>query len=133
MSTSDVLSTDLGDSKTLGKEAHGVFAFKEFSVLEAHSKKFQYRALLTCHYILKEFIISYNYQRNTFRYFLLFLIFCYYYYYFCFFMVAPTAYRGSQARGQTGATATGLYHSHSHGRSELCLQATPQLMAMPDT
>ena len=38
---------------------------------------------------------------------------------------------GSQARGRTGAVATGLYHIHN-SRSEPCLQPTPQLTAMPD-
>ena len=42
------------------------------------------------------------------------------------------AYGGSQARGCTGAAAAALYHSHSHGGSEMCLQSTPQLMTMPD-
>ena len=44
----------------------------------------------------------------------------------------PTAYRGSQTRGQIGAAATSLCQSHSNTGSELCLQPTPQLMAMPD-
>ena len=38
-----------------------------------------------------------------------------------FFMAAPTAYGGSQARGLIGAEASGLPHSHSSVRSELCL------------
>ena len=42
------------------------------------------------------------------------------------------AYGSSQARGLMGATAGGIGHSHSHARSELHLQATPQLMAMLD-
>ena len=37
-----------------------------------------------------------------------------------------------QARGQTGATAARLYHSHSNTRSELNLQPTPQLTGMSD-
>ena len=41
-------------------------------------------------------------------------------------------YGVSQARGQIGAVAAGLQHSHSNGGSELCLRPTPQLMAMPD-
>ena len=58
---------------------------------------------------------------------------------------ALAAYRGSQARGQTGATAAGLWlgvepelqllglhHSHSNARSQLSLQLTPQLTATPD-
>ena len=48
------------------------------------------------------------------------------------FRVAPVAYRVSQARGQIGATAASLYHSHSNVGSKPCLQPTPQLMAMPD-
>ena len=45
---------------------------------------------------------------------------------------APTAYGGSQARGLTGAVATGLRQSHSNAGSELRLRPTPQLMAMPE-
>ena len=49
--------------------------------------------------------------------------------FFFFFRVAYKAHGGSQARGQIGATAAGLHHSHSDARSELCLRPTPQLMA----
>ena len=41
------------------------------------------------------------------------------------------AYGSSQARGQIGATAASLYHSHSNVGSEPCLQPTPQLTATP--
>ena len=51
---------------------------------------------------------------------------------FCPFRAAPSAYGGSQARGLIGATAAGLYHSHSNTGSEPCLRPTPQLMATPD-
>ena len=51
---------------------------------------------------------------------------------FCFLRAAPAVYGSSQARDQIGATAAGLHHSHSNARSELHLQPTPQLMAMPD-
>ena len=37
------------------------------------------------------------------------------------FRAVPTAYGDSQARGRIGATAAGLYHSHSNTRSELSL------------
>ena len=47
--------------------------------------------------------------------------------YFFFFRATPTAYRSSQARGQIGATATGLDHSQSDMGSELRLRPTPQL------
>ena len=50
---------------------------------------------------------------------------------FCLFRSKPAAYGGSQARCQTGAIAAGLHHSHSNARSELHLQPTPQLVAMP--
>ena len=50
----------------------------------------------------------------------------------CLFRAPPEAYEGSQARGQIGATAAGLYHSHSNARSEPHLLATSQLMEMTD-
>ena len=43
-----------------------------------------------------------------------------------------TKYR-KEARGRIGAAAAGLHHNHSNARSKLCLQPTPQLMAMTDT
>ena len=49
-----------------------------------------------------------------------------------FFRGASTAHGGSQDRGQIGAVATSLCHSHSNARSEPHLQATPQCMVMPD-
>ena len=54
---------------------------------------------------------------------------------FCFLSfsgVAPVAYEASQARGQSGATAASLHHSHSHTRSEPHLRPTAQLTAAPD-
>ena len=41
------------------------------------------------------------------------------------------AHGSSQARGQIGATAAGLHHSHSNEGSEPCLQPTLQLTEMP--
>ena len=52
--------------------------------------------------------------------------------FFCFLGPAPVAHGGSQARGRTGATAAGLYHSLSNARSELRLAPTPQLTATLD-
>ena len=43
-----------------------------------------------------------------------------------FFRTTPTAYGISQARGQIGAAAASLHHSHSNTKSELCLQSAPQ-------
>ena len=48
------------------------------------------------------------------------------------FRAALSAYGGSQARGQIGATATDLHHHHSNTRSEPCLQPTPQFTATMD-
>ena len=48
------------------------------------------------------------------------------------FRATPTPYGGSQARGRIRAAAAGLHHSHSHTRSEPCLQHMPQLTAMLD-
>ena len=47
------------------------------------------------------------------------------------FRAAPAAYGDSQARGRIRATAASLHHSHSNSGSELRLQPTPQLTAMP--
>ena len=51
---------------------------------------------------------------------------------FFFFIVAPTTYGGSQARGLIRPTVARLCHSLSNTRPEPCLQPTPQLMAMLD-
>ena len=55
--------------------------------------------------------------------------------YFCLFdfsRAAPKGYGGFQARGLTGTVAASLRRSHSNMGSELHLQPTLQLMAMPD-
>ena len=49
-----------------------------------------------------------------------------------FFMAVPAAYESSQTRGQMGAAAAGLRHSHSNARSELHLRPTPQFAATLD-
>ena len=41
------------------------------------------------------------------------------------FRATPSAYGGSQARGRIGATAAGLYHSHSNTGSKPRLEPTP--------
>ena len=63
---------------------------------------------------------------------LLLLLFFFFFLIFLSFRAAPMAYGISQARGPVGATAAGLHQSHSNAGSELCLQPTPQLKAMPD-
>ena len=44
-------------------------------------------------------------------------LFCFILFYFLFFSAASTAYGGSQARGQIGAIAAGIHHSHGNTRS----------------
>ena len=60
--------------------------------------------------------------------------FFFFFFFFFFLMATATAYESSQARGQIGAAAAGLHHSH-HSRgntgSELHLQLVPQLRSMP--
>ena len=51
---------------------------------------------------------------------------------FFLFTTAPAAYERSQARGQIGAAAAGLHHSHSNMGSEPHPQPMPLLAAMPD-
>ena len=48
------------------------------------------------------------------------------------FRATLVTYGDSQAKGQIGAVATGLRHSHSNSGSGPCLQPTPQLTATPD-
>ena len=58
------------------------------------------------------------------------------FFFFCLFAFSratPAAYVGSQARGLIGAVADGLRQSHSNAGSEMHLQPTPQLTAMPDS
>ena len=54
------------------------------------------------------------------------------FFFFSLFRAIPAAYGGSQGRGQIGAVAAGLHHSHSNEGSELRLPPTPQLTVMPD-
>ena len=51
----------------------------------------------------------------------------------CLFRAAPMAHESSQARGQIGAVAAGLHHSHSNLGSKPHLRTTPQLTATPDS
>ena len=63
------------------------------------------------------------------------LDFSFFFFFFGLFAIsraASTAYGGSQARGQVGAVAAGLHHSHSNMGSEPRLQPKPQLTATPD-
>ena len=48
------------------------------------------------------------------------------------FRAATGAYGSSQDRGQIGATAASLRHSHSNPGPEPHLRPTPQLIATPD-
>ena len=49
-----------------------------------------------------------------------------------FCRASGAAYGSSQARGQIGATAASLHHSHSNIGSESRLQPVPQLTATPN-
>ena len=51
-----------------------------------------------------------------------------FFFYFCLFAFSGAA---PGARGPIGAVAASLHQSHSNARSELLLQPTPQLKAMP--
>ena len=42
----------------------------------------------------------------------------FFFFFFCLFRAAPVAYGSSQARGQIGAAAASLHHSHSNEGSE---------------
>ena len=59
---------------------------------------------------LHQLIITFNSSGFFFSFFV-----------FCLFRTAPEAYGGSQARGQIGAVASGLRHSHGNAGSQLCL------------
>ena len=50
----------------------------------------------------------------------------------CLFRATPPAYGGSQARGQIGAVASGLWLNQSNVESRPRLQPTPQPTAVPD-
>ena len=52
-------------------------------------------------------------------------------FFFFFFNAIPAAHGSSQTRGQIGAAAAILCHSHSNTRFKPHLQPTPQLVAMP--
>ena len=60
------------------------------------------------------------------------LLVCFLFSFLLLFRVTPVAYESSQARGSIRPAAAGLRQSHSNTESKLCLQPTPQLMAMPD-
>ena len=57
---------------------------------------------------------------------------CYLSFFFFFPMVTPAAYGGFQVKGQIGATAASLCHSHSNTGSKPHLWPTTQLVATPD-
>ena len=66
-------------------------------------------------------------------YILLFnLILFYFVLFFGLFRAPLKVYGGSQARGQIGAAAAELHHSHSNSGSKQHLRPIPQLMATQD-
>ena len=60
------------------------------------------------------------------------IFFCFFFCLFLLFRATPAAYGGSEARGQIGATAATLLHSHNNVGSKPHMQPTPQFLAMPD-
>ena len=72
---------------------------------------------------LRDFIFSFYYS-NIILSLLKFIYF--------FFKAAPAAYGSSQARGQIGAAAASLHHSHGNTRFEPHLQPKLQLVAALD-
>ena len=60
------------------------------------------------------------------------LIFWPFFFFFCLFKATLIAYGGSQARGQIGAAAASLHHSHRNVGSKPRLWPTPQLTATLD-
>ena len=52
--------------------------------------------------------------------------------FFGLFRAAPMVYGSSQVRGQIGAVATSLLHSHRDVRSKSYLQITPEFIAITD-
>ena len=63
---------------------------------------------------------------------LFFVCFLFLFVFLPFSRAEPAAYEHSQARGLTRDVATSLHQSHSNVGSELSLQPTVQLTAMPD-
>ena len=55
-----------------------------------------------------------------------------FFFFFFFLQLHMRNYRSSQARGQIGARAAGLHHSHSNARTELRLWPSLQLAATRD-
>ena len=56
---------------------------------------------------------SFNFNQNV-----IVLYTVLYFFFFLLFRAAPAVNGGAQARGQIGATAAGLHHSHSNTESE---------------
>ena len=83
---------------------------------------------------IQEHGISFHFFEFIILFYIFILYFILFIYLFLLFRAAPVAYGCSQARGQIGAAAAGLCHSHSNpgSDSDPCLRPTPQLMATLD-
>ena len=91
---------------------YGVSEYSNFIVLHVSGHFPQ-------HHLLRIFAIVYS---------------CFFFFFFSFSLFRATqgVYGSLWARGQIGATAADLQHSHSNAGSKLHLQPTPQLTAMLD-
>ena len=59
-------------------------------------------------------------------------IYSYTFFFFFFFKAHTSTYGSSQARGQIGAAAADIHHSHSNARCKPHLQPPLQFVAMLD-
>ena len=89
------------------KELFYLFSSRSFSILP-------FAFISTVHLELSVYSVRWESRFTLFFFFV-----------FCPFRTAPTAYEGSQARGQIGAIAVSLHHSHSNAGSEPFLRPTP--------
>ena len=80
-------------------------------------------------------MVKYPSEHVTFFLSLIYTIFTFFFslsLFFVFSRAAAAAYGGFQARGQIGAVAAGLQHSHRNLGFEPSLRPMPQLKATPD-
>ena len=82
------------------------------------------------HYFYVYIVHLNNFSKYVRMHYHIFVKFIFYhelssFFFFCLFSATLVAYGGSQARGQIGAVATVLHHSHSNTRSKPLLRPIP--------